>query len=389
MKKKIEKMLTDKRAMVTKLEASMIDSETKEERAAIGETLKSFRDEINELEAVLSEMDEPAEEEKPVDEPVEGRAMVMATLETRGETEMTKEVKNVAEERAKAFVDTNKMTIATEERAVLISSGDLATPTEVAGINDLLGAQVSSIVDLVNIVNGNGMGAYKVAYQIDDAVAGVTAEGAEYTEGEPHFGFVEIKPSTETVISYISKQVKKQTPLAYASKVQASALLALRKRAAKFITDKIVASELTHNLPIEAIEAKTLRTIAMNYGGDESVVGGAVLFLNKADLIKFGDARGASEKKAVYEITPDASNPNTGIIKDGGLSVKYVINSNLAEGTMLYGQPQAFDFVLFSQYEIATSEDFKFSTGMLAVRGDVEFGGEVVVKDGFVKAVVG
>lgn len=385
MKKKIEKMLTGKRAMVEKLESSMIDSETKEERAAIGETLKAVRDEINELEAVLSEMDEPAEEEKPVDEPVEGRAMVMATLETRGETEMATEVKNVAEERANEFVKSNSMTIATEERAVLISSGDLATPTEVKGINDLLGAQVSSIIDLVTITNANGMGAYKVAYQIDDAVAGTTVEGADYAEGEPHFAFVEIKPQTETVISYISKQARKQTPLQYSSKVQASALLALRKRAAKFITDKILASELTEAKAVGAIEAKTLRTIALSYGNDESVLGEAVLFLNKADLIAFGDARGASEKKAVYEITPDASNPNTGIIKDGGLSVKYCLNSNLTAGTMLYGQPKVAELALFSPYEIATSEDFKFASGMLAIRGDVELGGEVTVKNGFLK----
>lgn len=381
MKMKITKMLENKRAMVTQLEGSMIESETKEERAAIGETLKALRDEISELEAVEAEMDEPAEET-----PVEGRAMVMGTLETRGENEvMNTEVKNVAEERAKAFAETNRMTISTEERAVLISSGQLATPTEVAGINDILGTQVSSIVDMVKITNANGMGAYKVAYQLTHAEAGTTEEGAEYHEGEPTFDFIEIKPTTKTVISYISKQAKKQTPLVYASKVQASALVALRKEASKVITNAILASELTEAKTGVAIDAKALRTIALSYGGDESVMGSAVLFLNKADLIAFGDARGQNEKKAVYEITPDASNSNVGTIKDGGLTVKYCLNSNLSAGTMIYGQPENFELALFSPYEIATSEDFKFSTGMLTIRGDVDLGGDVVVKNGFMK----
>jgi HK97 family phage major capsid protein len=385
MKKKIEKMLETKRSQLAQLESSMVESETKEERSAIGETLKAIRAEISELEAVAEEMDEPAEEEKPKEE----RAKIMATLETReGTPEMTKEVKNVAEERATEFANTNSMTINTEERAVLVSSGQLATPTEVKGINDLLGAQISSIVDLVTITNANGMGAYKVAYQLTNAEAGATAEGAEYTEGQPTFGFVEITPVTETIISYISKQVKKQTPLQYTAKVQASALLALRKRAAKFITDKILASALTEAKEIDAIDAKTLRTIALSYGGNESVIGGAVLFLNKKDLLKFGDVRGTNEKKALYEITPDTANPNTGIIKEGGLSVKYCINSDITEGTLLYGQAPNFELALFSPYEIATSEDFKFSTGMLTIRGDVEFGGEVVVKNGFIKATV-
>ena len=66
----------------------------------------------------------------------------------------------------------------------------------------------------------------------------------------------------------------------------------------------------------------------LSYGGDEFSGGQGVLFLNKTDLIALGDVRGTNEKKAVYEITPDA-NPNTGIIKDGGLAVKYCICSAL------------------------------------------------------------
>lgn len=296
---------------------------------------------------------------------------------------------NDAEERAKAFAQSGKMVIDNNEsRAVLVSSGKLATPTEVAGINDLIGKRVSSIIDMVKIVNASGMGAYKVAYQKTDAVAGAQTEGGEYHDGEPTFDFVEITPSTESIISYISKQAKKQTPLAYQQKVTDSALVALRKRAAKFVTDKMVASTLNTALPLTAIDATTLRKIALSYGGDDSVVGAATLFLNKKDLVKFGDVRGQNEKKAVYTITPDAGNPNTGVISEGGLSVPYCIDSDMPENKMAYGQPYGFEFALFSDYEIAVSEDFKFSSGLLAIRGDVEFGGDVTVQGGFVVATV-
>lgn len=294
-----------------------------------------------------------------------------------------------AEKRAKAFAATGRMSIATgEARATLVSGGKIATPTEVGGINDAF-TQVSSIVDMVKVTDCEGMGAYKVAYEIASATAATQTEGAVVAEDDMSFDFVTITPQTEAVVSYISKQVRKQTPLNYTAKVQTSALTALRKRASKLIVDKIKASTLKQALSLTAIDATTLRKLALNYGGTLGVEGGAVLFLCKADLIKLGDVRGTQEKKAVYEITPDAGNPNTGIIKDGGLSVKYCLNSDLAEGSLIYGDPMCFELALFSGYEVVVSEDHAINKLMLTIVGDVEIGGEIVVKDGFIVATVG
>lgn len=395
MKERLEKMLKTKQEQRDVLNQSMIDSDTKEERAAIGETLKALGDEIAELETMLAEVDEPAEEEAPAEEASENETEnneerglnIMSTLAMRAAEPKTDNAK--AEARAQEFAKTNKMTIENNEaRAVLVSSGQIATPTQVAGINDAVGAKVSSIVDLVKVTDASGMGAYKVAYEDADAAAATQTEGAAYNESDPTYNFVEIAPQTEAVISYISKQARKQTPLNYQQKVNESALVALRKRAAKLITDKLVASDLNTSLTLEALDDKTLRKIAFNYGGDESIAGAATLFINKADLVTLGDVRG-SDKKPAYEITPDASNPNTGIIKDGGLSVPYCINSNLAVGTIAYGQAHNFELALFSNYEISVSEDFAFNKGLLAIAGDVELGGDVVVKGGFVLAKVG
>lgn len=389
MREKLNKLLVTKKEQRDNLNATMIESDSKEERAAIGETLAQLAEEIREIEEMLADVDQPADEQASANteenENTDERGMnVMATMDTRQNTDDI----NKAEARAQKLVDNGRTVIENSEaRAVLVSSGSIATPTEVAGINDILGARVSSIVDMVKITDASGMGAYKVAYQLTDAEAATTAEGAQYHAGEPTFDFVEIKPETETVLSFISKQTRKQSPLAYEGKVRESALVGLRRKAAALITTKTLASELNTKIEGLALDEKALRKIAFNYGGDESIVGAAVLQLCKADLVTLGDVRG-SDKKPVYEITPDAGNPNTGIIKDGGLSVPYVLNSNLTTGTLVYGQMQGFELALFSDYEIGVSEDFAFDKGLLAIRGDVEIGGDVVVKNGFVVATV-
>lgn len=382
MKEKLLKHLKAKQEQRDALEKSMIESEDREQRAAIGETLAALAEEIRDVEAMIAEADEPVAASAGEGEG-EGRgAKILAA------SSMNIGKASDAEQRAKAFAGSGRMSIDNAEaRAVLISSGTLATPTEVAGINDILGARVSSIVDLVKITDASGMGAYKVAYQDADSAAATQTEGGAYNASDPAFKFVEIKPQTEAVLSYISKQARKQTPLNYTAKVEESAKVALRKKAAKIVTDAIVASKIVTALEIPALNENTLRRIAFNYGGDESIVGAATLFINKTDLVTLGDARG-SDKKPVYEITPDASNPNTGVIKDGGLAVPYCIDSNLPAGTLIYGQGHNCELALFSNYEVSVSEDFAFDKGLLAVRGDVELGADVVVKGGFVKATV-
>ena len=292
-----------------------------------------------------------------------------------------------AEKRAQEFAKSHKMTISqAEARSVLISSGQIATPTAVHGINDALGA-ISTIVDAVSVVNAEGMGTDLVAYEKAGAVADVTNEGDEYNASDPEFGFVEITPQTVTVLSYISKQVRKQSPLTYQNKVQTSALAALKKKAARIVIAGIINSDLIDEMEIEAIDETTLRKIAFNYGGENAVLGNAELYLCKEDLVKFGDVRGENEKAAVYEITPDSGSGNTGTIKDGGLTVRYRLVS-VSEGVMTYGQPLGYQLDMFSDYEINVSDDFKINKGLLTIVGDVQLGGAVTVDKGFTKITV-
>lgn len=316
--------------------------------------------------------------------------------------------KDEAEKRAKEFATTDKMTIANvEARATIVSSGTLQ-PVKVGDINEP-GNTVSSIVDMIAVEDLTGTGEYKEAYLDSWQSAGKGTEGTAPAQSEPTFGSVTLKPVLVSVLSYISKQVKKQTPLNYEDKVRKGALIALRREVQKRVTNSNEAgfygvvnavndkgNTMNTILPYGAIDDKTLRKIVLSYGGDNGVEGGAVLFLNKNDLIAFGDVRGTNEKKAVYEIIPDASNPNKGIIKDGGLSVPYCINPDLLShsdtmtaktaktNTMAYGKPLAYKLGLWGNYEVEVSKDYKFAEGLLAIRGEVMVGGNVVQKEGFV-----
>lgn len=60
-KEKLEKMLKTKQEQRNALNAQMIESESKEERAAIGETLKALASEIADVEEMLANVDKPAD----------------------------------------------------------------------------------------------------------------------------------------------------------------------------------------------------------------------------------------------------------------------------------------------------------------------------------------
>lgn len=372
---------------VEALEKINEESEDETELKAAGDeldTLKAKKEELEaelaEVNAQIAELDKPAEEEQPQ------RKLNFMNKEERGVKKMNIEERKAAAEK---FVETRKATYGAEEtRAVLVSSGKIATPTEVDGINENGFVGVSSIIDLVKVVNCEGMGRNRVSYVVTDAAAAAQTEGGKAGGTGAAFDFVDITPESVAILDSISKQTKKQSPLQYEAKVKEKAMLALRKDAARIVTEKVLASKLLSTQTVAALDQNAVRDIVLNYGGDEGVDGAAYLFLNKADLITLGKVRGSNEKKAVFEIIPDA-NPNTGTIKDGGTIVKYCLNKNLTAGTLLYGQPKNIELDLFSNYEIKVSEDFMFDTLMDAIRGDVELGAEVIAQGGIVKITVG
>ena len=110
MKEKLMKLLEAKKAQRAQLNASMIEADSKEERAAIGETLKALANEIADVEAMIAEADEPAGDPAAASASKEGeknneRGMdVMATMKMRTEAPAVADIYDTNEYR-KAFME--------------------------------------------------------------------------------------------------------------------------------------------------------------------------------------------------------------------------------------------------------------------------------------------
>lgn len=288
-------------------------------------------------------------------------------------------------------------------RAALLSSSEgVVGPTGVGGINDAAGNNVSDFLDLIKITDCTGMASYKVAYMMEDSVAAAGTEGVVPSESNPTFGFVELKPSLVNLISYVSREIRKQSPLQYEEKVNESTRRALRRVLSKKAVDAALASDLNTVMTITGASGAALFTpsllsdIILAYGGDEGVDGAAVLTLNKADLKAFAAVRGKNEYLPVYSITPDAANPSMGVIKDNnGLSCRYCLNKNVAALStaalsaaatkgMFYGNPQCLEMAMWGGVEVTVNEGYKFGEGLLTVRGETTADAAVTVKNGFV-----
>lgn len=380
-----------------------------ERRSAIATEIESDGADLDALETEVREINAELETRKAAEaKKVEIRTAIANGEGTIIDSKKEEEKKMTPiEERSAALVENGKYSIPTEEiRSTLISGATVATPTGVSGINDIVG-NGGSILDFIKVVNCEGMGSNKVAYIAADAAeAGTQTEGSEAANKEATFGYVTINPTNVAMYSQISKQVKKQSPLQYEAKVTEQAVKSLRKKLVSIVAGKMGTSTLVDSVAATqnasnkgVVDEKTLRKLVLAYGGDDSVAGGAMLFLNKTDLVAFGDVRGTNEKLPVYEVIPDGSNPNTGVIKDGGLSVRYCLCSALTAcagtakstsdiPTMFYGNPMNCELDLFSAAEVRVSEDFAFTSLMDTIVGDVEAGADVVAKGGFVTLAI-
>lgn len=316
------------------------------------------------------------------------------------------------EERAQRFANDGRMTIRTDavHRSLTLSGGQIAQPSRVSGINPGQNI-VSGIVDMVHIVPAEGMGDDSVAYEVSGGQTASTKkdDGTATAESTPTLKIAKITPTMVSTLAYVSRNIQRTTPLNYQDRVSTSALNALRKKVGALIVTgdpaatiaeptgilKAAAIDEGTDLTISAIDETTLRKIALTYGGAANVEGGGVLLLNKADLIAFGDVRGANEKKAVYEIEYSENSTTTGTIKDGGLAVRFCIVDDLpalsaaktAAGAycMAYGKPLAYQLDLFGPYEVEVSKDYKFAEGLLAVMGTAMVGGNVITENGFIR----
>nr|DAI76154.1 MAG TPA: major capsid protein [Caudoviricetes sp.] len=358
--------------------------------------------EINEVKALIDEQD---------------RQFMAKAPDAREEAEK-------AQERGAALLKGGEVKFSADEvrKAVTLATGTLVEPTGVGSdVRDIIGGAVSSIVDQVSVANLTGMGTYQEPYVISELTANANTVASKAgtsrpASTDPTFGVAEIKPYELTVTSFVDRNLARLTPANYYAKIYNMAMRAMRRKLATLIVNGD--GETTHVMygiknavnkagtpiystaNVSAVDVNLLDNLYFAYGTDDALAPNARLLLTKSDLKAIGQLRGTNEKQRLFAIEPDMGNPNTGIIRDGGVVIPYTICSDLtslsgatastsgAIQTMCYGSPANYLLGLFGDFTIRVDESFKAQERLLTILGDAFVGGNLVADKGFVVATV-
>ena len=330
---------------------------------------------LKEIEARRAELTKEAEsaeatETRLAEIAAEAESLNKEEMEVRAK--MALEIKNstpvsVPEDSSKAdeFMRTGRMVMETRQ---LLSTGHIAKPTQVGGINGLA-ASASDIVDDVHAFVLNGVGTWRAAYQATGATAAAVTEGQAVAGTASTYNYVDINPAEWGILDEISKQVKKQSPLDYQGAIEDSAVSALRDYASAKILTAVQASSLKQAIFSRALDQNFLRDTVLGFRPIKGK-GACKLYISQADLATLGKVRGTNEKKALYEITFSDESNTTGTIKEGGMAVSFRILDGLTTGTQLYGQPGTIDMPMWGNYAVETDEggDY-FKRNMIGIKG--------------------
>lgn len=411
MRRKLTEKLQERTALLEKAEGLLQEGNREEYRTQM-EAVKAMNGEIEEIKGLIQEQDRKFMEKAP------DLAEEKDKAEERGNALMKgQEVKFSALEVSKAlFLPQHAV-----EKSVTLATGTLAQPTGAGtNIRDPLGNGVGAIIDQVYVQDLTGMASYLEPYVISEfnasgADVATSAGTARTASGDPTFGVAKIAPYELTTTSYVDRNISRLTPANYYAKVYAMAIRAMRRDTVKMIfngdgqstndmfgikTAKNVAGNAIYaTKELSAVDADLLTELMFAYGGDEMLGGSCRLYLNKADLLALGKIRGTNEKRRLFDIVPDAGNPNTGTIREGGTIVPYSIASNLtalsgssqgsaAIQTMVYGDPMNYELGLFGDYTVRVDESVKAVERMLTILGDAMVGGNLIVDKGFVVATL-
>ena len=330
---------------------------------------------------------------------------------------MTKEAKEKAAERAESLKKGLPVSYTTKEvmeglgfptsKSLLLSEESLVMPTRVSTTIRDGENRVSSILDQVSVIDLTGAQSYAVPILTRDLEAYTgdpfTLTGTKRQESDAEFDSAELNPYEANVTSYVDRNLYRLTNVDYEGMIRSIAMRALRRKVAELIYngggDKmlgikngktVAGTSLVQTVTVNAIEPGFLDALVFGYGGDEETGSQARLFLNKKDLKAIGALRFADNKR-VYDIVPDAANPNIGRIIEGGLIVPYTIGSALTDYTtaaggtisMVYGDPTNYLLGLFGPYSIRVDESYKAAERMNTILGDVFVGGNIVAPGGF------
>lgn len=359
------------------------------------EALNKLLLEAEDLNAQIEEAENRARLQKLADGAAEGEPKAGAGEGAPG-------AEDTAAKRGKALMAGNK--VKRKFMNAITSSSAVLTQHAAQDVNPTFN-EVSSLIDRVRVVPLPGGESYKRGFIKGYGEGDYTAEGADYTNAEPTFGYAEMAKTKITAYCEEPEEIVKLAPADYDSTIGNSTEIAIRKKITRQIlvgaggagklygifynptdTDDDIIDRST-DIPISAIDESTLDEIIFSFGGSEDVEDAAVLILNKVDLKAFATCRKSDGNKA-YTVVRRG---NTGTI-DG---VPFIINSACkavsATATaadsycMAYGPLSNYELAVFSDMDIQRSTEYKFKQGQIAHRGDIFVGGNVAAYNGFLR----
>ncbi len=400
MRRKYNDLLAKRAGILTEAESLLKEGKREDYKSRMSE-IGSLNEEIAEVKALIDEQDRRFLEKQ--DTPAEQRdkALERAEILRKGG-----EVKFSAAE---------------VRKAITLATATLAEPTG-TGTNIRGGdSAISSIIDQVSVVNLAGMGEYQEPYVLTelDAKAGTvasTAGKARTASTDPTFGVAVIKPYDMSVTSFVDRNIGSLTPADYYAKIYGMAMRAMRRKVSELIVNgdgetshvfygmknakNKAGNDIFASVDVSAVDVDLLDTLYFAYGADTELGGSARLLLTKTDLKAIGALRGTNEKRRLFTIEPDMANPNTGVIRDGGVVIPYTLCPDLTSlsgstasatadiQTMIYTNPLNFELGLFSDFTVRVDESYKAQERLLTILGDVMVGGNLVVDKGAVIATL-
>lgn len=399
MRRKYNDLLAKRASMLTEAETLLKDGKREDYKAKMTE-IGNINSEIAEVKALIDEQDRE----------------FLQKQETPGEK------KDKALERAEILRKGGEIKIAAAEvrKAITLATTTLAEPTGAGRTIRGGDSAISAIIDQVSVVNLAGMGEYQEPYVLTETDAKVgkvetTAGKARTASTDPTFGVAQIKPYDMSVTSFVDRNIANLTAAGYYDKIYGMALRAMRRKASELIVNgdgetshvmhgmknakNKAGANIFASVDVSAVDVDLLDTLYFAYGADTELGGSARLLLTKADLKAIGALRGANEKARLFTIEPDMGNPNTGVIRDGGVVIPYTLCPDLTSlssatagstpiQTMIYGNPLNYELGLFSDFTVRVDESYKAQERLLTILGDVMIGGNLIVDKGMVVATL-
>ena len=387
MKRKLIQLVSDRKAALNAATAAK-EAGNQSEYDSQMEKVRNLNGEIEDVQALITEQERS----------------FMAAQPSQAER------RDMAAERGTQLLNKQPISISSMEimrdlRNAVTIGGTLVQPTGADSQIHGDGPAISSILDMVQVVDLTGLGSYEVPYLIsefDGTVGNIASKSgqARSNSSDPSFGISVLKPVEVTTTSYVDRNIAKLSPANYYARVQEMALRALRRSAVNLIVngDSLDATKTMYGIKnalnkagssiiktdtYSSIDVDTLDELYFAYGANSELGGAANLLLKKAALKALGELRGTNEKQRLFKITP-TGNGNTGVIADGGVQIPYVLTPELADGDLVYGNPLHYLLGLFGDYEIRIDESVKAIERMHTILGDVALGGNVIEHEGFV-----